>query len=258
MEQGLLVAIAAAMDNVPLLELLHQYGARLSASGDRALIEAASRGKRLSIAYLLDHGANVHALRDEPIVAAAQHGHDEAVALLIDRGATAKAQNNRALRDASANGHYRTTMLLIDRGGANVNARNGEPLMNACRKGHTHAALLLLDRGADPRMNEYAALRQAIEQGHDDLAVNLFAMGYLRAQVDGDVAVELAHELQNYGLVKQLEELGIKRKPIVHGSGRDRGGRRTSPPVVDLSNIKSHVVRKLFDDDLHGGFRLRY
>jgi uncharacterized protein len=99
--------------------------------GWTALMAAAYRGRRATVALLLDRGADLEVKEmygRTALMWAAEYGRREVVTMLLDRGAATEAKSvngHTALIIAAEGGEREVVALLLDRG-ADASARSDE------------------------------------------------------------------------------------------------------------------------------------
>ncbi|KAH7324188.1 ankyrin repeat-containing domain protein [Stachybotrys elegans] len=139
--------------------LLERCSADANATGEEygnALTAAAHDGTMPIIKMLLQHGADLSAPEGYPLHTAAANGHTAIVSLFLDMGAdpnsfTSHCTGGTALQEACIAGNTDTARVLLERG-ANPNHGAGElfsPLTAATYQANGDLVELLLARGAD-------------------------------------------------------------------------------------------------------------
>lgn len=143
-----------------------------SAAGDRAIREAAKRGRKEAVRLLLaDPRTNPAVNRNEPVREAAARGYTEILRLLLyDVRVNHIGELNEAFIQAAAYGHVENVRLLLEDSRIYPDARSGMPLLKAAENGHTEVVSILL---SDPRVDAYghnnSPIKAAASNGHADV-----------------------------------------------------------------------------------------
>lgn len=184
-----LLFIAAEAGQIAILELLLNYGVRISrfgnGIGNGTLAVAAGGGHLGAMKLLISRGAVVNPAvtpngSNTPLQAASQGGHLAAMRMLLDEGADIHVGPRRdegltALQAAASGGHVDAMQLLIDEGvevdEAPAFCTGQTALHGAARGGHVAAIKLLIREQSE--INEppafdggRTALQAAAEGGH--------------------------------------------------------------------------------------------
>ena len=149
------------------VRLLLDRGASMQGA---VLFSASVKGYVDIVRLLLDRGLDIN--RDiDSFIYASREGRLEVVRLLINRGANIYARYGFALTLAAEFGQLEIVRLLLEHG-AEANAGgpyDSLPLSMASHYGHLDIVRLLLQYGADVHAKDDEALREASENGHENV-----------------------------------------------------------------------------------------
>ena len=134
---------------------------------DRAICQAAERGKLESVRRLHRFGARLHAHGNEPLLRACENGHIDVVRYLHANGVELNAPNNEPLCRAAAAGHLELVRYMHQTG-VDISDHDDEALRRAAAGGSPTVVQYLHEAGATTKLLTIEA-RQSIERMKQEL-----------------------------------------------------------------------------------------
>ena len=243
--------IAADRNNIEVLKILIQHGANVNLQHKQlnttALWIACQRGYLDTIKILHQNGADIHIKSNKgesALYTASEYGREDVVAFLLDKGANLHDKNDKSktpLHVASEGDHLKIVQQL-HHAGAVVDAFGTDqitPIMLATKNGHIKIVQYLLEAGANidqcsDDLDGGTALHYASANDFMKTASLLVERGATFKQNKGkELPSQIARRKQHFSmsdwLVEQENEAEAnKNLPIIKGSPRTRGKRKTS------------------------------
>lgn len=192
-------ALKAAVTNghLPVVELLLEAGAEVSADGYAAVRVASEEGQLEILKAMVARGVaregldtaliaahNVYVLRREDRIFSA-------IKYLIEAGAWVGAEDEFLLKDAAVKGHLPLVQFYVEQG-ADIHVGQDYPIRWAAHSGHLEIVTFLISKGADIHAREDFALKWAHEKGHEAVVDYIIAKGNWRS-VDKRGKTRFAH-----------------------------------------------------------------
>ena len=205
-----LYVFSARFRNTKALQIIAASGDLSGESKTEVAMEAAKKGWRETMSFLLQHPELFGEVeKNQAVILAAQHGQNDIIATFLDSHGLSDQLKGEAIEQAALHGHAETVRLILDRSGFMAYHMVSRALLYAVRSGVFATIPILLDTGVFEARDRETAVHEAASLGYYDAVVELLRTGLISRRAR-DFAILAASGSQRAQIVERLQQSHLR------------------------------------------------